>query len=349
MIDLNDFVDTGFSQKHLEAWIKHKAPDFWKFAHPYRFGDSEKWYNPAEMACLHLITITRVIHNFHTLGADDMDDGTATLSDYAGFSVLPSPPPTYFVDPDLLRAATHTLPPRGIPWKEFELPHKAMILLLPRSNRIIDPSGNNLKGLLFFSFDNGEEIIHKKARLPPGFPVVRFNAGCVGIVGLAGGRSYSHNLNYEDFPTTDACHLPEKQLITPEMEVVELLEHMEHQLPSGHELAAVPENHRLFGAEIMKLAVNLIFIMSARPELVKILPGKTRPAKNGKAAIVRPPVLGLGYKIQGGVSVQSGEPDKHHPKMRLHWRRGHYRDQPCGKGRNHRKIIWIEPYIAGGD
>jgi hypothetical protein len=35
------------------------------------------------------------------------------------------------------------------------------------------------------------------------------------------------------------------------------------------------------------------------------------------------------------------------PKVRRHWRRGHFRNQPHGAGRSLRKSIWIRPYMAG--
>lgn len=350
MDDSNNFLGTGESQKALEAFYRKNVPSLWEFAYPYRFGDSEKWHNPVEMACLHLTSVAHAIKNFRTLGADKADDGTSTMTSYAGFSLLPSPPPTYFVAPELLAAAEHTLPPKGIAWEEVNLPHEAMIMMLPRNNEIFDPSGNNLKGFLFFRITSRVEIIHQKAQLPEGFPPIRFGIGGVGIVGLAGANHYTSAFTYDEHPTTDACHLSREQLIRSDEELITEVDNLREKNLLDNEIAIFPEQHRLFSAEIMKLAVNLVFVLTARPELVKILPGKTRPAKNGKAAIVRPPVLGLNYKIQGGSeNVSAGERDGNRSKLRLHWRRGHYRDQPFGKGKNQRKIIWIEPCIVGAD
>jgi len=56
-------------------------------------------------------------------------------------------------------------------------------------------------------------------------------------------------------------------------------------------------------------------------------------------------VLGANYNTKFS-SAASGEPTGIH--QRLHIRRGHYKLQPFGEGRNQRRRILIDPYWAGG-
>ena len=56
---------------------------------------------------------------------------------------------------------------------------------------------------------------------------------------------------------------------------------------------------------------------------------------------------GILLRLNESVSDVGGEADASDPKLRRHWRRGHFRNQPHGAGRSLRKSIWIRPYMAG--
>lgn len=56
---------------------------------------------------------------------------------------------------------------------------------------------------------------------------------------------------------------------------------------------------------------------------------------------------GILLRLNGSVGSSGGESEPSDPKMRRHWRRGHFRNQPHGAGRSMRKSIWIRPYMAG--
>lgn len=71
---------------------------------------------------------------------------------------------------------------------------------------------------------------------------------------------------------------------------------------------------------------------------------RLRAAKRGKQELWSPITLSL----RGG-AASAGSPDANDPEshIRLHWRRGHFRQQPYGAGNVQRKTIWIRPYMAG--
>jgi hypothetical protein len=56
---------------------------------------------------------------------------------------------------------------------------------------------------------------------------------------------------------------------------------------------------------------------------------------------------GITLRLNESISEVGGEVDASDPKLRRHWRRGHFRNQPHGAGRSLRKSIWIRPYMAG--
>ena len=69
-----------------------------------------------------------------------------------------------------------------------------------------------------------------------------------------------------------------------------------------------------------------------------------------------PNVIGAKYKfkrevptIVDGKFVTGQRATGTHASPRLHWRRGHYRNQAFGHQRKERKTIWIEPCLIGAE
>lgn len=59
-------------------------------------------------------------------------------------------------------------------------------------------------------------------------------------------------------------------------------------------------------------------------------------------------VVGREFKLQREES--QGERKGHggsHASPTIHWRRGHFRNQVCGKGNQDRKMIWLQPTLVG--
>lgn len=56
---------------------------------------------------------------------------------------------------------------------------------------------------------------------------------------------------------------------------------------------------------------------------------------------------GVVLRLNGGIGIDTDYDGAADPKMRRHWRRGHFRNQAHGAGRSLRKSIWIRPYMAG--
>ena len=100
-----------------------------------------------------------------------------------------------------------------------------------------------------------------------------------------------------------------------------------------------------FGRKLLKLAINLIMLMSARPELIETpTPADRAIPTTGKAArkLCSPNWIGRTYRIHREVPLGGT-----HASPSLHWRRGHLRWQPHGKGRTLQKRIWLDPVLVG--
>lgn len=95
------------------------------------------------------------------------------------------------------------------------------------------------------------------------------------------------------------------------------------------------------------VAIKLSLALSVRPELI----GSTeliRPEKRKRGVVVKdalwsPIILGRNYRIVYDRPHNSGDDFN---KKRMHWRRGHFRNQAYGlRTAPQRKLIWIEPVL----
>lgn len=97
------------------------------------------------------------------------------------------------------------------------------------------------------------------------------------------------------------------------------------------------------GTDALRLVFNTIYAMSSRPEYVE---GGKRAGthKETRSEIWTPNIIGRKYAVKS----RSGEGTSPSGSVRLHWRRGHFRQQAHGAGRLQHRVIWIEPMMIGG-
>lgn len=106
------------------------------------------------------------------------------------------------------------------------------------------------------------------------------------------------------------------------------------------------------------IVFGTILAMNARPQLVEHGKLIKRVAKADKIReFWSPNIIGAKYKfkrevpqvVKGKFVHAPGRETGTHASPRMHWRRGHYRNQPVGPGRKERKNIWIEPCLIGAE
>jgi len=101
-----------------------------------------------------------------------------------------------------------------------------------------------------------------------------------------------------------------------------------------------------FANRVFMFVVKMLLVMTARQSYVET-GVEQRPAKmkHGRLrdALWSPNYIGRAYKAKS----EDGGAGGTHASPRLHWRRGHIRNQPHGTGRLLTKVIWLEPTIIG--
>lgn len=94
------------------------------------------------------------------------------------------------------------------------------------------------------------------------------------------------------------------------------------------------------------LMFKLLVVLNTRPDLVEpgacVRAATTRKGKT-RSELWSANIIGARYRVLRQKTLPTGT----HASPRLHWRRGHLRNQPHGPGRTLRKLVWIEPMLIG--
>lgn len=88
------------------------------------------------------------------------------------------------------------------------------------------------------------------------------------------------------------------------------------------------------------LVFNTLFAMAARPEYIET-GHRIGTHKKSKSELWTPNIIGRKYATKTDPNAETGT----HASPRMHWRRGHFRQQAFGVGRAEHKILWIEPML----
>lgn len=94
------------------------------------------------------------------------------------------------------------------------------------------------------------------------------------------------------------------------------------------------------------LMLKLLVVLNTRPNLIErgscIRPERRKHGRIKQHELWSPNLIGWRYQ-----PARSGESTGTISGPRMHWRRGHVRNQPHGPGRALRKLIWVEPVLVG--
>ncbi|MCT7958864.1 hypothetical protein [Laspinema palackyanum] len=114
--------------------------------------------------------------------------------------------------------------------------------------------------------------------------------------------------------------------------------------------ATITEDEKTFIEQLRSLTIQIFMLLAYKPELVDSTDvddvtkdfGKKHPPKNSTSPKRYPRMLGKHYQ---NPSLKSHTPTG--IKQRTHVRKGHWKEIPCGPGKQQRKKIWIQPYWVG--
>ena len=97
---------------------------------------------------------------------------------------------------------------------------------------------------------------------------------------------------------------------------------------------------------VSALILKLLVVLNTRCNLVEpavCLRAARRHKGKTRGELWSPNFIGRNYRVLHETTAPVGT----HATPRLHWRRGHLRNQAHGQGRTLRKLIWIEPMLIG--
>ncbi len=94
------------------------------------------------------------------------------------------------------------------------------------------------------------------------------------------------------------------------------------------------------------LMLKLLVVLNTRPNLVErgqcVRPQRIKHGRIKHRELWSPNLIGWQYRPAQAVDAPGT-----HASPRMHWRRGHVRNQPHGQGRSQRRLVWIEPMLMG--
>lgn len=106
------------------------------------------------------------------------------------------------------------------------------------------------------------------------------------------------------------------------------------------------EADRVATDRVSALMLKLLVVLNTRPNLIErgecVRQVRWKHGRIKQHELWSPNLIGWRYQ-----PARSGETAETHASPRLHWRRGHVRNQPHGPGRTLRRLIWLEPVLVG--
>lgn len=251
--------------------------------------------------------------------------------------------PMFFLAPDLLEAVLRTDFDNDINWTKLELPYETGILMLPRG-ALVHPEDGEVAMLVWSRVAVGE---HPGPW--PGVPMQILRNDSFVILGACMDKM----IWYDSILTAN---------VRPVMRLHNLFYREPGQpLPSTEKSSPLDsdltEKDSEFVEKMGVIVFGTILAMNARPQLVEHGKLIKRVGKGEKAReFWSPNVIGARYKfkrevprIVDGQFVKTKREHGTHASPRLHWRRGHYREQPYGPKLAYHKTIWIEPCLIGAE
>lgn len=248
--------------------------------------------------------------------------------------------PMYWIAHDMALAIRETRPPGEIDWHEMKLPFEDAIFMLPRG--VITHDDLDEGDVSYISYSRG-----RKGRVVPNLCQVgpelfeadghfTFYAST-----YPGGHFIHWNIPLDECKTIDLGKVDE--LIQRFSD-----KRFEHHSGYLYSPSMTPADNRVM-IKALHMIFGILLFMTRRPNFI------TAPRLIRKVATKNPKdlarefwscgVVGEHYRIRHVGDVLGGT----HASPRLHWCRGHWRDQHYGTGNALIKEIWVEPFLRGVD
>jgi hypothetical protein len=304
-------------QEILEYHEKRR-PELWRICYPRLYRNIENYGSPRLGAVMYMRSVAWLLDHItdvpYSVRNIYMAASLARQYDF----------PCFFVSPELFISIANTEVPAEIMWQEMDLPFESGIFYLPRS--ILQHPTDGLCDFLGWVRLRQGGIYQFLPKYPP---VHSLSDRFIMFTGIHEKESFPF-LDY----VIDAKYTPR---------IGESISESICRETKGVWDLPLVEGENAFLSRCKSLVFGILLAMHARPALVSSGNRTGKFHKKSGREIWEPNVIGKHYQI---VRAGSGEKGTH-ASPRLHWRRGHYRQQLYGRGRSSIKTIWIEPMLVG--
>lgn len=271
------------------------------------------------------------LNNRNTVVTSGKEDSILAMTIYAGtVKTFNAGVPTYWVSEELAKALSLTQFPETLQLQELKFPLDSFVMMLPKSIykpgwilfSIIRPGDGPFKAKGMASKD-GVDIPFAEISIPDN--TVRNGIGAMLIATCQ---------FLQDNGCITAGYIPLNRTLSEHFSRVRY-----------GELGDYGEDPKITASLVLNLITLMSTLKDEGKEFVEYGRELRKPTigPKPKSALWSPNWIGKNYKLGGA----SGGKD--HRSPRAHWRRGHWRIQPYGKGNSLTKVLWIHPCLVSTD
>lgn len=311
-------MNVNFSAAFAVEELEKKYPKEWPIVYPRIYERTVGYHSPRGLAADLLgafLADVRARSGEFALGLPD-------LHALIGAALLCSlKVPTFFLSRTLLDAVAQTQPPRAIEWQYMHLPFEAAAFMFPKG--ALKHSTEGELSCLWYARLRGRQIYRHPFAPGRSFEVEEDKLYFRGF--LDGSlSSLMHGYSVSTQPAIEAVDLsgPENTFY-------------------GQSTVPLNDSDQTVLQSAITLILGVLMVMVERPQLVTHGAFTGKRSKRG-SPFWTPNIIGRDYRtVTAGPSIhnQGSSP-------RMHWRRGHWRDQAYGPEHKLRKLLWIEPMLV---
>ena len=299
----------------ISRW-ETRYPDEWALCYPKQYQVSNMYASPKQLA-LNLIQF---------LAPQKSNSDPTVSKDWSGYfaasGLIRLKVPIFFVAPDLFTSVQRSAPPSRLDWVNMHLTFDSAAFALPRGS-LTHETGGEVNFLWYTRMRKHEPY--------PAYP----GSDPVGITDDDCFIIFAPCMASADRKVPGVFYFGSK---TPLLDLRDA-DRMELEDPVGAEKVGLVADDMSLLSVGSTLLCNLLLVMDARKELVT--PGQWNGKKTSKGLeFWTPNILGKDYVLRKPSLSGSG------PTPRMHWRRGHVRQQPYGERNALRRTLWIEPTLV---
>ena len=330
---VDDFVDehaTKFfktaAQKIAEHAEEERPFTFQKF-YPRRYQDIGGYHSPKMVAG----GLSYMVEELHTLGYEDLGTAMKILLPAMDYMVERKMP-YLFIAPKLLDAVKRSDFQDEIDWMDLKLPYEHGCFILPRG-ALVHPTEGDCICIFWTRIAKDKEYPCKTAHVQN---IACYGNNAFGIV------AYTMSSTYFDSNLTDA--------IRPKVKLRNLFYKFEGLEGPDNSTGLLDEplrgDDKGFLEDVGCIVFGTFLALNARANLLTPAKREKTVAKRGAVPVEywSPNIIGKAYETKREKTVVGGT------SPRMHWRRGHFRNQAYGPRREKvedmpHKVIWIEPML----